>query len=396
MFFSFRSPGWRTAVLTTSLWLAGSTYASAQAPTKQWDKTFGGRADDYLTALQPTPDGGYLLAGYSASGSSGDKTQTSQGLEDYWVIKLDASGHKQWDHAFGGSSHEYGSSLLLTPDGGYLVAGTSFSGLSGDKTQPNHTYSSDSDFWLVKLDATGKKQWDKTVGGSEREELATVLVTSDGGYLVGGSSESGVSGDKTQRNHGSSYDFWLVKLEANGQQQWDKTFGGGDTDFLTSMQTTPDGGYIVGGFSRSGSDGDKTQASQGAADYWVIKLDAQGAKEWDQGVGGAQVDNLRVVQPTRDGGYILGGESRSTRSGDKTQPNWGEADYWVVKLDAQGHMQWDRSFGGVADDLLKAIQLTPDGGYLVGGASWSGLSGTKTQAGVGAGSWLIQLDAEGN
>ncbi len=171
--------------------------ATAQtAPGKQWDVRFGGSGEDLLYSLQQTADGGYILGGYSTSGISGDKTQASQGLSDYWIVKTDAGGVIEWDAGFGGSEDDYLLSLQQTADGGYILGGYSGSGISGDKTQASQ---GSWDYWIVKTDAGGVKQWDARFGGSDSEALLSLQQTADGGYILGGSSLSGISGDKTQQ-----------------------------------------------------------------------------------------------------------------------------------------------------------------------------------------------------
>src|SRR4029079_4257589 len=138
----------------------------------------------------------------------------------------------------------------------------------------------------------------------------------------------------------------IVKTDANGVKQWDARYGGTSFDYLYSIQQTTDGGYILGGYSNSGMTGDKTQESQGVDDYWIVKTDSNGIKQWDARFGGAAVDDLFSIQQTIDGGYILGGESYSSADGDKTQDNRGFIDYWIVKTDANGIKEWDARFGG--------------------------------------------------
>ncbi|RZK90572.1 MAG: hypothetical protein EOO62_34875, partial [Hymenobacter sp.] len=175
---------------------------------------------------------------------------------------------------------------------------------------------------------------------------------------------------------------WLPLLGAaqGPTKQWDRSFGGSATDFLYTMQVTADGGSILGGYSNSGISGDKTQPNQDS-DYWVVKLDANGIKQWDKTFGGSNIDILRSVQQTADGGYILGGYTYSNLSGDVSEPSRGSADYWIVKLNAAGTKQWDHRFGGNNADLLYTLQQTADGGYILGGSSGSGISGDKS-AGV--------------
>jgi hypothetical protein len=394
---AFLSHWWQKMIFILLLLTLLSSIAPGQ--TKQWDKTIGGSSDDQLHSLRQTSDGGYILGGNSYSGISGDKTEASRGeVTDYWVVKLDATGNKEWDRTFGGSGEDVLFSLQQTSDGGYVLGGYSFSDISGDKTEANKgSY----DYWVVKLDAAGEKEWDRTFGGSETDQLRSLQQTSDGGYILGGYSNSPVSGDKTEANRGPcdegcTFDYWVVKLDAAGEKAWDRTFGGSETDELSSLQQTGDGGYVLGGNSDSRVSGDKTEASRGDHDYWVVKLGAAGEKEWDRTFGGNSTDVLTSLEQTSDGGYVLGGYSFSDISGDKTEANKGGADYWVVKLDAAGEKEWDRTFGGSDFDQLYSLQQTRDGGYIMGGLTASGISGDKTQASRGSEDyWVVKLDAAG-
>ncbi len=368
--------------------------AAAQTPpVLQWDKTIGGNDDDNIRFLQQTSDGGYILGGFSYSNTSGDKTDDSKGSADYWVVKLDASGNKEWDKTIGGSSDDFLRSLQQTSDGGYILGGYSTSNTSGDKTEDSK---GDQDYWVVKLDAGGNKVWDKTIGGNDYDALFSLQQTADGGYILGGYSLSNISDDKTEDSKGY-YDYWVVKLDAGGNKMWDKTIGGSDLDALLSLQQTTDGGYILGGYSNSPGSGDKTEDSKGDQDYWVVKLDAGGSKVWDRTIGGSDFDGLFSLQQTADGGYILGGYSQSNISGDKTEDNKGNGDYWVVKLYDSGTKMWDKTIGGSNTDVLNSLQHTTDGGYILGGYSYSGISGDKTEDSKGAQDyWVVKLDAGGS
>jgi hypothetical protein len=373
--------------------------AVSVAQSKQWDKTFGGSDLDGLNALQRTSDGGYILGGYSYSLISGEKTEDPKGSSDYWVVKVDSAGNKEWDKTFGGNDYDELNTLQQTRDGGYILGGWSNSPLSGDKTEGTRgTY----DFWILKLDSSGEKQWDKTFGGSNIDFLASLQQTRDGGYILGGWSNSPLSGDKTEGARGTT-DFWVLKLDSTGKKLWDKTLGGMSGDQLTSIQQTRDGGYILGGGSDSDISGDKTQASKGAGDFWIVKLDPAGEKQWDKALGGSSGDWLNALQQTGDGGYILGGRSVSGISGDKTEASRELMDYWVVKVDSTGIKQWDKTLGGNNYDELNALQQTQDGGYILGGYSVSGISGDKTEANKAACTffecpgdyWVVKLDATG-
>src|SRR5688572_1939276 len=341
-------------------------------PSKMWDKTYGGAGAEDMSRIKQTTDGGYIMAGISDSGINGDKSQASRGGLDYWIVKTDASGVKLWDKTFGGSSEDNLKSIQQTADGGYILGGYSNSPVSGDKTQPAKN---DFDYWIIKLDASGNKTWDKNIGGNAIDHLYAIKQTSDGGYILAGTSTSGIGDDKSSAPKGGT-DFWIVKFHAAGYVSWDKTFGGSGADALYDVQQTSDGGYILVGNSASGISGDKSQPSFGLNDFWVVKIDANGIKTWDKTLGGNDDEvMLNAVQQTTDGGYILGGSSTSGIGGDKTEASKGGADFWVVKLDANGIKTWDKTIGGSGADNLRSLQQAADGGYILGGTSASGISG---------------------
>ena len=361
---------------------------------KLWDKSLGGSYGD-LNSIRQTVDGGYILGGVSVSGVSDNKTSPNYGGYDYWVARLDANGNKLWDKSFGGSRDDSLTSLHQTRDGGFIVGGTSSSGASGTKTSGNYGVDFLEDYWVIRLDANGNKLWDKSFGGDGRDFLASVQQTSDGGYILGGNSSSGASGTKTSANTNPVYgddDFWIVRLDANGNRLWDKSFGGYDSEFLGSLQQISDGGYILGGSSASEVSGSKTSPRHGTSDYWVVRLDPSGNKLWDKSFGGTDLDALKSIQQTSDGGYVLGGYSQSDVSGNKSGIAYGDNDYWVVRLAANGEKLWDQSLGGNNSDVLFSLQPTRDGGYIVGGSSISGVSGNKTFPSHGGFDfWVIKL-----
>ncbi|MBK0401510.1 gliding motility-associated C-terminal domain-containing protein [Adhaeribacter sp. BT258] len=366
---------------------------SQNLPVKHWDKSFGGSDSDVMFDIHKTLDGGYVLGGYSDSGISGDKSQPSKGLRDYWVVKLDSAGNKSWDKTFGGSSSDHLFSLQQTSDAGYILGGTSISGIGGDKSQASQ---GGIDFWVVKIDSIGNKIWDKTFGGSNSDIFQSLQQTLDGGYILGGESYSGISGDKSQSSRGFN-DYWVIKIDANGIKQWDKTFGGNSWDEFQSLKQTSDGGYILGGNSGSGISGDKSVPLKGLNDYWILKLDASGNKIWEKSFGGPVSNGLTDLKLTSDGGYILGGTSNSGIGGDKSQASQGGNDFWVVKIDSIGNKIWDKTFGGSSADFLYKLQQTLDGGYILGGDSESGMSGDKSQPSQGIQDcWIIKIDASGN
>ncbi|GEO04141.1 hypothetical protein AAE02nite_18050 [Adhaeribacter aerolatus] len=362
---------------------------------KEWDKIIGGTSGDDLNSIQQTTDGGFILGGISVSNISGDKSESSFGGGDYWVVKLDAAGNKVWDKTFGGTGQDNLISLQQTRDGGYILGGNSTSNAYqlGGKTENSKGYD---DYWIVKLNANGTKEWDKTVGGNAKDELKTVRQTVDGGFIVGGTSESNISGDKSE-NKGGYSDYWVVKLNASGNKEWDNTLGGIDFEVFGALQATPDGGCILGGWSISRISGDKSIENKGIADFWVVKLNASGLKEWDNTYGGGGSQAVTAMQLTTDGGYILGGKSNSGWSFDKSENGRGGNDFWVVKINATGKKEWDKTLGGDYEDILSFIQQTDDGGYFMGGSSHSNLSGDKSESRIGTGYsylndyWVVKL-----
>lgn len=378
----------------------------AQAPTfhAKWDQRFGGLNEDVISNFLITSDSGFVMGGTSYSDSSGEKSQsnydTSLATGDFWIVKTDSLGIKTWDKRYGGTNSEIHLETIQTADGGYLSGGQSFSGISGDKSQPNWDPTQGSnDYWIIKTDAQGVKQWDKRFGGTSFELFGSVRQTADGGYIISGSSFSGISGDKTQDNQGS-WDYWVVRTNSTGVKIWDKRFGGLEDDFATCMDRTADGGYLIGGYSKSNQGGDKTQPCQGNWDYWVVKINDQGNLVWDKTFGGNYTDWLFDMTATQDGGFLLGGQSFSEATGDKSEPNNDPtpagSDYWMVKIDAAGNKQWDRTYGGTQIDDISHVEQTADGGYMLSGESYSPADGDKTEPNLGIEqTWVIKTDTSG-
>ena len=271
-----------------------------------------------------------------------------------------------WQKSLGGSAYDNAFSIVQTSDGGYIVTGTSFSD-DGD-VMGNH---GDGDYWIVKLDTKGNLTWQKSLGGSWIDEGNDIVQTSDGGYIIAGYSNSN-DGDVTG-HHGITGryldipDAWVVKLDAKGNLTWQKSLGGSQEDNAHSIVQTSDGGYIIAGYSKS-NDGDVT-GNHGGADYWIIKLNAKGNLTWQRSLGGSRYDKASSIAQTSDGGYVIAGYSESN-DGDVTG-NHGNSDYWIVKLDAKGNLTWQKSLGGSTNDEASSIVQTSDGGYIIAGYSES-------------------------
>ncbi len=373
----------------------------AQNPlVKMWDYRYGGTYPDELTAFQQTSDDGFILAGYSNSGANGDKSQPTYGSYDYWIVKLNKSGIKEWDADFGGSENDYLTCVCQTSDGGYLLGGYSVSDISGCKTQNNWDVSGlTSDYWVVKTDSLGVKLWDKGYGGMSQDHPTTIIETNDGGFMIGGFSSSVAGGDKTQSTFGTN-DYWIIKADAFGNKLWDKDFGGLTSDNLRSLRQTSDHGYILGGLSNSGISGNKTQASFGAFDFWLVKTDSLGNFLWDKVFGGNFNDYLWSLDVTNDKGFIFAGISSSGISGNKTTSQWGgtDMDFWAVKTDSLGNNQWQRNLGGTDnEDEFGNLSVAGDGGFVFAGTSYSLASGDKSEDNLGTEQgWFVKTDSLGN
>ncbi|QIP16492.1 PKD domain-containing protein [Spirosoma aureum] len=367
-------------------------------PTIVWDKTFGGNADDYLSSMLATSDGGFLLGGSSDSDKEGNKSDPYRGSSDMWVVKIDRNGTKVWDKTFGGTGADNISSMLATSDGGFLLGGSSSSGQTGNKSDPNQFGAED--YWVVKIDGSGNKLWDKTFGSRSSDKLSAMVATSDGGFLLGGTTGQFQDGNKAAPTKGGFFDYWVVKIDRNGTKVWDKTFGGNADDYLSSMLATSDGGFLLGGSSPSDQTGDKSEPSigMGARDYWVVKIDGSGNKVWDKTFGGNRHDNIYSMVATSDGGFLLGGLSESGQTGNKSDPNqFGAEDYWVVKIDGNGTKVWDKTFGGSGGELIYSMVATSDGGFLLGGPSNSDKDGNKSDPKQGdTDYWVVKIDRSGN
>jgi hypothetical protein len=358
----------------------------------EWDKTFDGPEDDWGLSAQQTQDGGYIIAAETKSFGVGNF--------DVWLIKTDSSGNKLWDKTFGGSERERGVSAQQTQDWGYIIAGmtqsvetghsdvwlikTDYSGNKvSDKTlgssegysawanafqqtsdggyiftgeaSPYEAGEASIDVWLAKTDALGNKEWERTFGGSHSDRGFSVQQTQDGGYIIAGEAWS------SSYYQGMHKDAWLIKTDASGNKEWDKTFDG--TQVAWSVQQMQDGGYIIAG--------------QAGDDVWLTKTDASGNRLWDKTFGGSEHEESRSVQQTQDGGYIIAGDTMARLTIDR--------DIWLIKTDASGNKQWDRTFGGSDWDWATSVQQTSDGGYIV-----AGTRGTSGQSDV----WLIKMQGE--
>jgi hypothetical protein len=280
----------------------------------QWNQTYGGLGNDYAYSVVQTSEGGYALAGYTNSSGAGGY--------DFWLVKTDSGGNMQWSQTYGGAFNDVAYSVVQTSDGGYALAG--------------------SDFWLVKTDSGGNMQWSQTYGGVFYEEAYSVVQTSDGGYALAGYTYDG-----------HIWEFWLVKTNSSGDMQWNQAYGRATQDMAYSVVQTSDGGYALAGYAYP--------SSAGGSDSWLVKTNSSGDMQWNQTYeGGAFPWNFAYsLCKTSDGGYALAGTT--------SFPYPGRDDFWLVKTDSGGNMQWNQTYGGALDDVAYSVVQTSDGGYALAG-----------------------------
>lgn len=350
--------------------------------SKIWSNVFGGTENDFFNTAIQTSDGGYLAVGTNAS-NNGD-ISANHGLRDIWVVKLNAYGTKLWEKSYGGSAIEDGASITKTADGNFVIAGYSVSN-DGD-ANGNH---GNNDILVIKIDGSGNKLWQKMLGGSGFEFTANlnfITASTDGGCALAIETQSN-DGD-VSGNHGD-FDIWVVKLSQDGTIMWKSTLGGSFDDTPNAITSSPDGGYVIAGQTQS-IDGD-VSGNHGTWDAWIVKIDGSGNKVWQKTFGGSNIDNAFAIAPTSDNGYIIAGTTVSN-NGDVTE-NKGGSDAWIIKIDGNGNKQWQKTFGGSANDAASSIVPT-DLGYLVS-AQTNSTNGDINSILGGGDAWIFLIDQNG-
>ncbi len=315
-------------------------------PDTLWTRKYGGYDYDLGYSVIQTTEGGFAVAGYTASYGAG--------LFNLWLIKTNSLGDTIWTRTVGGNMGDGGRSIVELPDEGYLIAGTTASSGAGS-----------SDFWLVKMDVNGDTVWTKTYGGNTVDgSLSLLPVSNDTGYVIVGYTKSfGMGG----------YDLWLIRTDVNGDTLWTRTYGGSSDDKGRGVLATNDGGYLIIGTTES--------FGAGGVDIWIVRTDTNGDTLWTQTYGGMEDESGDAVQLCADGGFILAGSTESFGSG--------LSDFWLVRTDVNGDTLWTRTYGGSNDDVCRSAQSTVDGGYILAGSTQS----------FGAGGfdlWLVKTDDNGD
>lgn len=375
----------KTTLLFTASALALNCYS--QAPTIQWQTNLMGTGWDECHAIIQTADGGYAAAG--GTNSTDGNFTGSKGDQDGWVAKLDATGTSIWTKNLGGSSQDRLYCIAQSTDGGLIAAGYTKSNdgdVSGNHGNQYNPYFED-DYWVVKLDANGNILWQKTLGGSSAEQVWSIKETADGGCILAGTSLSNDGDVSNHHGSGADHDYWIVKLDVNGTIQWENSFGGSDDEFVFSIDNTSDRGYIIAGSSMS-NDGDITPVGLPLWSLagWIIKLDANGTIIWDNSFLIQQAFTPKCIKQSSDGGYIVAGNS-STSSDNSGA---------LLKIDQNGAFQWEKTYGGTSGDEFSYVEETNNGSFMVLGRTTSNDGDVSIFYGGYNDCWIVNTDMNGN
>jgi Secretion system C-terminal sorting domain len=380
--------------------LFSSLGAFAQAPLIEWQDTFGGTDRDEYRSMVITADGGVVIAGASQS-VNGDLLM-NHGGNDVLLVKYDASGGIVWKKTFGGSSYDEARSIRQTSDNGFVICG--FSNSNDGDAAVTHNYD---DYWIVKTDAAGNLEWQKSYGGNSTDIANDIRQTTDGGYIVIGQSQSNTfNGDMA--NHYAGDDVWILKLDAMGNKQWEKNYGGSGEDTGRSIFQTADGDFIFAASTNSFNhdvvgvhDPYNYTGSYVNRDMWIVKINAVGTLLWQTCVGGNGGDALlgaHSMAQTADGGVIIAGENY----GPWAPSSFAYYNCKLAKLSANGVIEWEKVYGGTYDDRAYCVVQTSDGGYVFAAQAQSGvpevvgIHGGSGPHGYYGDIWLVKTDALGN
>jgi hypothetical protein len=356
-----------------------------------WQRCYGSNGDDVISNIMEL-NGGYLFVG-DGGHNSGDVSgnHSNDGHPDVWAVKIDLNGNVLWQKCYGGTRSDYGISIKRITDGELMIAGNSLSN-DGD-VSGHHGPNSQDDFWILKLDSSFNILWQKSLGGTGRDALTSFELTLDGGCIAAGVTDSN-DGDVTGL-HGAQ-DGWVVKLDNFGNIQWQKTYGGSYTDYVASLKVLSDGTYIFVGGTAS-NDGD-VSGNHGGNDYWLVKLNATGNILWSKTYGGNYSDNPSALEQFYDGGYIISGQTSSRDSNitgsHDTLNNLN--DYWIVKTDSIGNLEWEHCYGGTNDDRAIHLIVDNDTNYVITGNAISNDGDITNHHGGNTtdDSWVLKLTGE--
>jgi hypothetical protein len=355
-----------------------------------WVKNFGGSGEDTPRTLITTSDGGYAILGYTNS-TDVDLVDKTLEVNDYWLLKLDADGNLQWSKTYGGSKDDRGQSVVQTTDGGYAITGYAMSSDGdGSKNEGFH------DNWIVKLDATGNIEWEQSYGFSGHDHSYDLLQTNDGGYFFIGFLDITAARADGYEEKGYSLtrhgvgEFWGTKIDAQGNIEWRRYFGGTNNDRAHAVVQADDGGFVMAGFSES--DDFDISNTKGSYDFWVLKINPQGDLVWERSFGGTGIEISQDLVKTEDGNYVVTGHTFSADT--NISKNNGESDIWMIKIDDSGNLLWETTFGGSQFDAAENVSLAGDGGFIISGNSKSSDADLTENEGEND-IWVIKTDANG-
>lgn len=350
-------------------------------------KNFGGSQADTFQDVIATTDGGFAALGYSQS-TDGDITDNANQTNKFWLVKTDAEANVQWSRTYGGSDDDRGEQLIQTTDGGFALVGYSRSA-DGDVGFNEGLH----DHWIVKLDASGNLQWERSYGFSGSDQAFSITQTADGGYFSAGfldvTASGGAGNEGRNANRHGVGEFWAHKLDAQGELLWRRYFGGTNNDRAYATLETASGNLMLVGASES-NDFDVSDP-KGSYDFWAILLDNQGDIIWERSYGGSEIEIAYGAVPTPDGNFLIVGDTRSS-DGDVSTLN-GSADVWVVKINEQGTILWEKTFGGTGFDSARDVAVMQDG-FVITGASRS-IDGDVTENKGQSDFWILKIDQNG-
>jgi hypothetical protein len=353
-----------------------------------WERTYGLAEAEYGNAVVHIPGQGFAVAGRT--------TSKGAGLDDMWLVRLDEAGELLWDRTYGTASSEIANGIALAPDGGFLLVGTGY------------TPQTSLDWWVVRTDAAGAMQWDKTFATTDADHAFAAVAVAEGGFAVAGVRDRVAKGTgrfwlirladdgavqweeiygdlaDEQLAYGlvefpgdgfalagtASEDFWLVRTDLDGNVLWDRSFDlAGHYDRATALARTADDGLVLAGWSEQGA----------TADFWVVRTDADGEPVWTQAYDREARDLAEDVAVLADGGLVIVGSS---------QVMGGDTDLWIVRTDAAGALVWQRSFGGAAHDAGNGVAALPNSDLVFVGR-------TQSQGAGSDDAWALRTDADG-
>ncbi len=388
------------------LWVVAVTWDGKVS----WERTIGGIKRELGGYVHSLDDGSFIVAGSSISPKGEGKETERIGGFDYWVVKLNQHGNTLNEAVFGTSADDILSDLDFRKRNGVVfLGGYTSGGIEFDKSERNY---GGQDYWFICADGDLNKIWDRGIGGDADDYLSEVVALSSRHIFAGGTSRSGAGINKTTSSMGSA-DLWLVELyddlmvgdEKNEYVNIHKelVYGGAGKDYLTAVLPEDNNTMYIAGYSKSRISGNKQVQTKGFYDYWLIKTDADGNKLWEKVYGGDHNDKLASAIITSDGNILLAGSSYSSVSGDNSEPSRGDYDYWIVMVDPEGTLLWEKRYGGNRRDELVEIFELKEGGYLLGGTSNSDASGDKSEGIIKWSGdskttdyWIIRIDGDGN